>query len=69
MTADDLALASVAHLARFAVAEAAREGRRSLPATHPAKAIDALPHTSPDARDEAIARAWFRHLAGLKEKP
>lgn len=55
-------------LARFAISEAAIEARKGLPATHPARLIDTNPHTSPDAADEALARAWFTHLAGLEKE-
>ena len=55
-------------LARFAITEAAADARKALPEDHPARLADALPWADPDARDEAIARAWFHQCGGTSQQ-
>jgi len=56
---------AVPGLARYAITQAADDARHALPAAHPARLHAYTHQASPDAADEALARAWFHHLAEL----
>lgn len=53
--------------ARAAVLQAAEDARAALPAHHPAMLADAQAWADQDARNEALARAWFHQCGGITQ--